>query len=120
MLEDNKSMLDSTGLPSTSSRSDLESGPWDLSKSKLRPMFENRLRSGKRHFSSLVYQLDHIFSAGAFFLRRNSAGKAWAVAYLVCLHIWVLYILMSHSSVSEEAGSGAVFSLENINNTGGI
>lgn len=120
MLEDNKSMLDSTGLPSTSSRSDLESGPWDLSNSKLRPMFENRLRSGKRHFSSLVYQLDHVFSAGAFFLRRNSAGKAWALAYLVCLHIWVLYILMSHSSVSEEARSGAVFSLENINNTGGI
>ncbi|KAL8132301.1 hypothetical protein AgCh_007975 [Apium graveolens] len=120
MLEDNKSMLDSAGLPSTSLRSDLESGPWDLSKSKLRPMFENRLRSGKRHFSSLVYQLDHIFSAGAFFLRRNSAGKAWAIAYLVCLHIWVLYILMSHSPVSEEARSGAVFSLENINNTGGI
>ncbi|KAK1404531.1 Golgin candidate 2 [Heracleum sosnowskyi] len=120
MLEDNKSMLDSTGLPSTSSRSDLESGPWDLSNSKLRPMFENRLRSGKRHFSSLVYQLDHIFSAGAYFLRRNSAGKAWALVYLVCLHIWVLYILMSHSSVSEEERSGAVFSLENINNTGGI
>ncbi|KAL1820625.1 hypothetical protein ACET3Z_015494 [Daucus carota] len=120
MLEDNKSMLDSAGLPSSSSRSDLESGPWDISKSKLRPMFENRLRSGKRHFSSLVYQLDHIFSAGAVFLRRNSAGKAWALAYLVCLHIWVLYILMSPSSVSEEARSGAVFSLENINNTGGI
>lgn len=120
MLEDNKSMLDSTDLPSTSSRSDLESGPWDLSNSKLRPMFERRLRSGKRHFSSLVFQLDHIFSAGAVFLRRNSAGKAWALAYLVCLHIWVFYILMSHSSVSEEARSGAVFSLENINNTGGI
>lgn len=121
MLDENKSMLNSAGFPSTSSRDDLESGTWDLSNnSKLRPMFENKLRSGKKHFSSLVWQLDYIFSAGAVFLRRNSAARTWAFVYLVCLHLWVLYILKSHSSVSEESRSGAIFSLENINNTGGI
>lgn len=120
MIDENKSMLNSAGFPSTSSRDDLESGTWDLSNSKLRPMFENKLRSGKKHFSSLVWQLDYIFSAGAVFLRRNSAARTWALVYLVCLHLWVLYILKSHSPVSEESRSGAIFSLENINNTGGI
>ncbi|XP_076929859.1 golgin candidate 2-like [Bidens hawaiensis] len=62
---------------------------------------------------SLVRQLDSIFWA---FLRRNPMGKAWCIVYLVCLHLWVLYIFRSHSEVSDE--SGAVISLENISNTG--
>jgi hypothetical protein len=52
-------------------------------------------------------------------LKRNSTAKLWALIYLVCLHLWVIYILMSHSSPSNEGRSGAVISLENINNTGG-
>lgn len=79
-------------------------------------MLGDRLRSGQKHLGSLVRQLDSIFSAGAVFLRRNSTARIWAVVYLVCLHLWVLYILKSHSPVSEEAGS--IVSLENLNNTG--
>lgn len=73
-------------------------------------------KEGQKHImimGSLVRQLDSIFWA---FLRRNPMGKAWCIVYLVCLHLWVLYIFRSHSEVS--GGSGAVISLENINNTG--
>ncbi|KAM7475313.1 hypothetical protein LguiB_022556 [Lonicera macranthoides] len=110
LLDENKS------ISNTAFRGDLESGSWDLSNSNLRPMLEDRLRSGQKHLGSLVRQLDSIFSAGAVFLRRNSTARIWAVVYLVCLHLWVLYILKSHSPVSE--GAGSIVSLENLNNTG--
>ncbi|KAJ0105170.1 hypothetical protein Patl1_19667 [Pistacia atlantica] len=110
LLEENKSM-------SSSSSRDLESGAWELSQSKLGPLFEDKIRSGRRHIGSLVLQLDSIFLAGMVFLRRNPTAKLWSLVYLVCLHFWVVYILMSHSNSSNEARSGAVFSLENINNT---
>ncbi|XP_059641834.1 golgin candidate 2 [Cornus florida] len=102
-------------LPSTSSRDDLESGILELPNSKLK----ERIRSGQRHLGSLVQQLDSIFCFGAVFLRRNPTARSWCIVYLVCLHLWVAYILMSHSPVSDEARSGAVISLQNINNTGG-
>ncbi|XP_057474288.1 golgin candidate 2-like [Actinidia eriantha] len=105
---------------STLNAADIESGIWELSNSKLKPMFEQRLQSGRQHLGSLVRQLDSIFCAGAVFLRRNSTARMWSLVYLVCLHLWVVYILMSRSPVSEEARSGAVISLENINNTGGV
>lgn len=111
MLDENKS--------STSSR-DLESGMWVLSESKLGPTFHDRIRSGRKHLGSLLQQLDAIFLAGEVFLRRNSRAKVWSLVYLVCLHLWVIYILMSHSQVSNEARSGAIISLENINSTAGI
>lgn len=118
LLEENKNAVEFSG---TLSSFDIESGNWDLSKSKLRPMFENRMRSGGRHLGSLLRQLDAIFSAGAVYLRRNSVARLWSAVYLVCLHFWVIYILMSHSQESQEARSGAVISLENINNnTAGI
>ncbi|KAJ0047929.1 hypothetical protein Pint_17028 [Pistacia integerrima] len=110
LLEENKSM-------SSSSSRDLESGAWELSQSKLGPLFEDKIRSGRRHIGSLVLQLDSIFLAGTVFLRRNPTAKLWSLVHLVCLHFWVVYILMSHSNSSNEARSGAVFSLENINNT---
>ncbi|KAJ9676835.1 hypothetical protein PVL29_022040 [Vitis rotundifolia] len=112
LLEENKLLL--------SSRDDLESGSWDISDSKLKPLLEDRIRSGGQHFWSLMRQLDTIFSAGAVFLRRNSTAKWWALFYLVSLHLWVIYILMSHSETTVETRSGAVMSLENINNTGGV
>ncbi|KAG9131233.1 hypothetical protein Leryth_006091 [Lithospermum erythrorhizon] len=118
LLDENKAM-DSAIFPSTSSR-DLETGLLDLSSSKLRPMFEERIRSGRQHFGSIVRQLDSIYCAGAIFLKRNSAARIWSLVYLGCLHIWVMYILSSHSPVSDEARSGAVISLQNINNTGGV
>lgn len=116
-LEENKSML--TDFPSTSSMGDLESGLWDLSNSKLRPLFEERMRSGQQHLGSLIRQLDSIFCTGMVFLRRNSNAKIFSLVYLVFLHLWVIYILMSHAPVSEDT-TGAVISLENINKTGGM
>lgn len=106
LLDENKSTLDSV---------DVELGTWEFNNSK----FQERIQSGRKHLGSLVLQLDSIFCAGAIFLRRNSSARLWSLVYLVCLHFWVLYILFSHSPVSEESRSGAVFSLESINNTGG-
>ncbi|PON49798.1 Golgin candidate [Trema orientale] len=116
MLEENKSMTDFAG---TSSR-DLESGAWELSDSKLKPLIEDKIRSGRKHLYSLLQQFDAIFLAGAVFLRRNPTAKLWSLVYLICLHFWVIYILMSHSQPSNASVSGAVFSLENINKTSGV
>lgn len=115
LLDENKLMngVDSSGIL----KEDLEAGRWELSRSKLRPMFEEKIRSGKQHFGSLVLQLDALFSAGVVFLRRNPTAKIWALVYVVCLHLWVLYILFSHSQSADVTKSGAVVSLENINNT---
>lgn len=116
LLEENKSANDLSGASSR----DLESGTWELSDSKFRPMLQDKIRSSRKHLHSLVQQLDAIFLVGQVFLRRNSTAKLWSLVYLVCLHFWVIYILMSHSQPSNEAKSGAVFSLENINNTSGV
>lgn len=115
-LDENKSML-------TDPRVDLESGGWwGLSNSKMRSSFGDRIRSGGQHLGSFIQQLDTIFSAGAVFVRRNSRARLWSVVYLVCLHLWVVYIFMSSSSSSSnDVRSGAVISLENINNiTAGV
>ncbi|KAL2342348.1 hypothetical protein Fmac_003633 [Flemingia macrophylla] len=117
LLEENMS---ASNMNPASSSSDLESGLWELSNSKLKPMLKARYHSGKRQLGSLVQQLDHIFVTGALFLKRNSTAKLWALVYLVCLHCWVFYILVSHSGPSTEGKSGAQISLENINNTGGV
>ncbi|XVF12211.1 hypothetical protein REPUB_Repub08aG0095400 [Reevesia pubescens] len=115
MLEENKSMN-----MSDAASSDLESGRWDLSDSKLKPLLEDKFCSGKQQLGSMVKQLDAIFVGGAIFLRRNATAKLWSLVYLVCLHFWVTYILMSHSQPSDEGRSGAVVSLENINKTAGV
>lgn len=120
LLDENMSVSGSTAMIATSSSSELESGLWELSNSKLKPMLKARIHSGKRQLGSLLHQLDYIFVAGALVLKRNSTAKLWALIYLVCLHLWVIYILMSHSGPSDEGKSGAVISLENINNTGKV
>ncbi|BFG33177.1 hypothetical protein CerSpe_194510 [Prunus speciosa] len=107
LLDETKSMTEISG----SSSRDIESG---------RPLFEDRIRSGKKHLGSALQQLDSIFLAGAVFLRRNWTAKLWALIYFVCLHFWVIYILVSHSQASNEIKSGAVISLENINDTAGV
>ncbi|CAH9106870.1 unnamed protein product [Cuscuta europaea] len=115
-----RSLDENKQISSTSSASDLELGERSLGNSKLKSSsFEERFRSGQRHLWSLVWQLDYIFSAGALFLRRNSKARIWSLVYLVCLHLWVVYILRSNPSVSEDS-TGAAFSLENINNTARI
>ncbi|TKY61058.1 Golgin candidate 2 [Spatholobus suberectus] len=120
LLDENMSASVATNMNPASSSSDLESGLWEFSNSKLKPMLKARIHSGKRQLGSLLQQLDYIFVTGALFLKRNSAAKLWALIYLVCLHFWVFYILVSHSSPSNEGRSGAQISLENINNTGGV
>ncbi|XP_009356049.2 golgin candidate 2 [Pyrus x bretschneideri] len=106
-LDESKSL---TEFSAASSR-DIESG---------RPLFEDRIRSGRKHLGSALQQLESIFLAGVVFLRRNPTVKIWAAIYFVCLHLWVIYILMSRSQASNEMKSGAVISLENINNTAGV
>lgn len=99
------------------SRVDLESGTWELSNSKPKHSFGDKVRTGRQHLGSLLWQLDAIISAGAVFLKRNSTARWWSLVYISFLHFWVVYILTSHSQVSDDGRSGAVISLENINNT---
>ncbi|CAN6241180.1 unnamed protein product [Urochloa humidicola] len=108
-------LLDSSAssLASSSSRIDIEAGAWQESHS---PKFRDRIRAGQQQLGSAIRQLDTIFSAGHIFLRRNPKAQIWAFVYLVCLHLWVLYILKSHSTVSESR-PGAAFSLETLNKT---
>ncbi|GMH01078.1 hypothetical protein Nepgr_002917 [Nepenthes gracilis] len=117
LLDENKppaSMIDFSG----SSQDDLETGRWKLSSSKLKPIFEAKIQSGKQHLGSLLGQLDTVFSAGAVIWRRDPKAKLFSLIYLLCLHLWVLYILFSRSSSSQ--GARSVLSLDNINNTSGI
>ncbi|XP_010476994.1 PREDICTED: golgin candidate 2-like isoform X3 [Camelina sativa] len=114
LIEENKGM---SAIEAASQ--DLEAGDWELSGSKFKPAIQDKIRSGKKHLGWLVMQLNAIFVSGTVFLRRNPTAKIWAVLYLVCLHLWVLYILLSHSDTSSsgELRSGAVISLENFSNS---
>ncbi|KAF5198718.1 Golgin candidate [Thalictrum thalictroides] len=118
LLEEEKSTPQLSDLAGPSLSEDLEAGTWDVSKVKLRPLFAENIQTGSQHLGSLLGQLDIIFSAGAAFIRRNSSAKYMALFYLVCLHLWVLYIFMSHTQASDTR-SGAVVSLESINKTTG-
>ncbi|MQM16155.1 hypothetical protein Taro_049107 [Colocasia esculenta] len=108
-----------SGLSSSesSARIDIEAGTGEPSYSTLRPLFREKINSGGQQLGSFLRQLDAIFAAGSLFLRKNQMAQLWALVYLVCLHLWVIYILMSHSQTSDVTSSGAVFSLENINKT---
>ncbi|XP_062226961.1 golgin candidate 2-like [Phragmites australis] len=110
LLDNNASSLASW---SSSSRIDIEAGAWQESNS---PRLRDRIRAGQQQLGSAIRQLDSIFSAGHIFLRRNPKAQVWALVYLVSFHLWVLYILTSHPTVSE-IHPGAVFSLESINKT---
>ncbi|CAM0902067.1 unnamed protein product [Alopecurus aequalis] len=105
--------LDSNAASSSSI--DIETGTWQDSYSS--PRLRDRIRTGQQHLGSAIQQLDSIFSAGHIFLRRNPRAQVGALVYLVCLHIWVLYILSSHPAVLPDTRSGATFSLESINKT---
>ncbi|XP_058108182.1 golgin candidate 2 isoform X2 [Magnolia sinica] len=120
LLEESKSSSQLVDWVGPSARDDIEAGKWEPSDLNLRPLLRDRIRSGGQHLGSILRQLDALFSAGVVFLRRNPAAQMWALIYLVCLHLWVMYILVSHSQVSDEVGSGAVISLESINKTSGM
>lgn len=119
LLDENKSLISGSDI-SGNLREDLEAGTWDSTGSKLRPMLENKIQSGRQHLGSLLRQLDAIFSAGAVFLARNPAAKLWSLVYLISLHLWVLYIFFSHSQSTEDSTSSSVVSLENINGSIGV
>ncbi|KAM0908386.1 hypothetical protein ACQ4PT_015488 [Festuca glaucescens] len=104
--------LDSNATSSSSIN--IETGTWQHSYSS--PRLRDRIRMGQQHLGSAIWQLDSIFSAGHIFLRRNPRAQVGAMVYLVCLHIWVLYIMSSHPTVPDTR-SGATFSLESINKT---
>ncbi|KZV40267.1 golgin candidate 2 [Dorcoceras hygrometricum] len=107
LLDENKLLANSVDTPNK----------LEFSSSKLKPLLKERMQSGHRHFGSMVRQLDSLFCLGAIFLRRNRTARVWSIFYIVCLHLWVIYILTSHSRVSDDLRSGATVSLENINNT---
>lgn len=64
----------------------------------------------------VLRQLDMVFSAGAYYLRRHGPAKCCALAYLLALHIWVIFVLFLHSQEAEDTRSGALLSLDSINN----
>ncbi|XP_072977834.1 golgin candidate 2 [Typha angustifolia] len=100
----------------SSSKMDIEAGIPQPSNTRT-PALRDRIRTGQQQLGSVVQQLDSIFSAGLIYLRRNPKAQLWSLFYLVCLHLWVLYILSSHSQVSEGSSTGAIISLESINKT---
>ncbi|KAF7011655.1 hypothetical protein CFC21_025934 [Triticum aestivum] len=113
-LDTNTSLLASS---SSSSRIDIEAGTWQESYLPYSsPRLRDRIRTGQQHLGYAIRQLDSIFSAGHIFLRRNPKAQVGAAVYLVCLHIWVMYILSSHPAVPDTR-PGATFSLESINKT---
>ncbi|XP_020173435.1 golgin candidate 2 [Aegilops tauschii subsp. strangulata] len=113
-LDTNASSLASS---SSSSRIDIEAGTWQESYPPYSsPRLRDRIRTGQQHLGYAIRQLDSIFSAGHIFLRRNPKAQVGAAVYLVCLHIWVMYILSSHPAVPDTR-PGATFSLELINKT---
>ncbi|KAK9668830.1 hypothetical protein RND81_13G089700 [Saponaria officinalis] len=119
LLDENNSGTNG-GYPCGSSREDVEGGTYDSTAGPKLLMIQHKIESGKQQLGSLVRQLDVVFSAGALFLARNPAAKLWSLVYLVCLHLWVLYILFSHSQPTENLISSSVVSLENINNSIGV
>ncbi|CAA6664312.1 unnamed protein product [Spirodela intermedia] len=109
--------IEGKNSPEGSARVDIEAGgrvnrPAALY-STLRPLIRAKIDSGERQLGSFVRQVDDVFAAGAVFLRKNPAAKVAAWAYLVCLHLWVAYILTSDSSPAAMAGSSS----ERINKT---
>ncbi|KAF6163544.1 hypothetical protein GIB67_002549 [Kingdonia uniflora] len=117
-LDEQRSTLQLSDSAGPYCKDDIETGTWKSSKSKRALLLADRIQSGGQHLGSMLRQLDAIFSAGAAIIRRNASVKWSSLFYIICLHVWVAYILMSHSEVSDTT-SGAIISLGNINKTVG-
>lgn len=89
-----------TGLVDLSARVDIEAGTRRPSSVALKPALHDRIRTGQQQLGSVIWQLDAIFSAGVICARRNPKAQILSLLYLLCLHLWVMYILTSHSHVS--------------------
>ncbi|XP_064978107.1 golgin candidate 2-like [Musa acuminata AAA Group] len=108
---------DNHELASSLEAIDIEAGTQQPSVSALRPAIRDKIRTGQKQLGSAIQQLDFVFSIGVIYLRRNKKAQVCSLLYLLCLHLWVIYILNSNSHVSDSAKSGAVYSLESINMT---
>ncbi|XP_042408053.1 golgin candidate 2-like isoform X1 [Zingiber officinale] len=124
LLDEDELPLQSTDLAQNSDATgsfemaDIESGIWRPSSSSFQPVIiRDKIRAGRRQLGSVLQQLDLVFSIGMVYLRRNQKAQVLAFLYLLCLHFWVFFILNSSSHISDGTKSGAVFSLETINNT---
>ncbi|KAG6497116.1 hypothetical protein ZIOFF_045004 [Zingiber officinale] len=124
LLDEDELPLQSTDLAQISDATgsfemaDIESGKWRPSNSSFQPVIiRDKIRAGQRQLGSVLRQLDIVFSIGMVYLRRNQKAQLLAFLYLLCLHFWVFFILNSSSHISDGTKSGAVFSLETINNT---
>eukprot|EP01018_Ginkgo_biloba_P037192 Gb_39874 [translate_table: standard] len=89
-------------LDSVSLEDDLEFGlsrPYD---SRNKGINEEHDDFGGHPIVFILRQLDTIFSAGAYYLRRHGLAQLCALIYLVALHIWVMFVLFSHSQETED------------------
>lgn len=115
-------MLDEDGLSLEDSEFeslDIETGRWQHSDYATKAALREKIRSGRQQLGLVIRQLDAIFSVGAIFVRRNAMAQLFSFFYLIWLHLWVLYILTSHSQGSDGANQGASSSLETISNSSG-
>lgn len=124
-------LLEENGLPQQSNdltqnsdgigsfeKVDIESGIWQRSSSSFQTaIIRHKIKAGQRQLGSILRQFDIVLSIGAVYLRRNQKAQVLALIYLLCLHFWVFFVLNSNSHISDGTKSGAVFSLETINNT---
>ncbi|XP_074588927.1 golgin candidate 2-like [Curcuma longa] len=124
-------LLEENGLPQQSNdltqnsdaigsfeKVDIESGIWQRSSSSFQTaIIRDKIKAGQRQLGSILRQFDIVLSIGAVYLRRNQKAQVLALIYLLCLHFWVFFVLNSNSHISDGTKSGAVFSLETINNT---
>ncbi|KAG2319755.1 hypothetical protein Bca52824_012968 [Brassica carinata] len=93
LIEENKGMS-----ATEASSQDLEAGEWELSGSKFKPVFRDKIRSGKKHLGWLVMQLNARFVSGTVFLRRNPTAKIWALVYLLVSKEAVAFLCASFKS----------------------
>lgn len=56
---------------------------------------------GSNPLSPVLVQLDAVFSAGLYYLRRHRSAQMFAIVYMIGLHVWVLFILFMHSKPTE-------------------
>lgn len=57
---------------------------------------------GSQTLSPVLRQLNAVFSAGIFYLRRHRWAQAFTVVYIISLHLWVFFVLFMNSKPSQQ------------------
>eukprot|EP00249_Psilotum_nudum_P017115 c26168_g1_i1 orf=260-2980(-) len=57
---------------------------------------------------SLLRQIDALLSAGVFYIQRHRWAQAFALAYLLSLHLWVVFVLFMQSKADKDVDSQAL------------